>query len=380
MRSVVQDVILPFCSDLRFPPDCLFLIFEEDFRFAPPRDHPAWRAEGRKDTSALLEAHAVGQMSPPPSGSAASSSSASPPPPTAAAEPRRVAESRPVKRSSEHFTAVHKASASDFEHVSGFVRDIVAYVTLAHRMGHGRFLWFGWQPHGAGDKGKPNVYRSGNMLVTMDAATAKFLNREWMEEDTLKHPGHADQVLKRFWISRGAEVCGYVTPPVGGYTEHVSGMYREGPASGPDLVRKDIWMEKFCCPGTRTSHDWNLEARPRFLATFTKKGGCEWVSDKPIDVDVPDSEVLWKVRDLREEQDEFRAKHDLEKSGKVPTTARQKRAARQHKMFDKFRVWAKPDEEASLKAFHVMMFSPFYVHPSTPPEPLFVNTAPLAGQ
>ena len=61
----------------------------------------------------------------------------------------------------------NKASRDDWKQPSMFLRDLVAYATLAHRQKRGDFMFMGWQPHGAGEsESTPSVdrMRSGLML------------------------------------------------------------------------------------------------------------------------------------------------------------------------------------------------------------------------
>ena len=82
----VQDHVLPFCMDLRFPRDTLFLVFEEDFRFWPDEKEPLRAAVkyGERAEEYGYPADAARGASPPqPYGQLAladaASSSASPP-------------------------------------------------------------------------------------------------------------------------------------------------------------------------------------------------------------------------------------------------------------------------------------------------------------
>ena len=57
-----EDIVLPFASDSRFDDDTVFLVFEEDFRFAPEQHDKSWRMHGRRNRKAAALAHLFDNM------------------------------------------------------------------------------------------------------------------------------------------------------------------------------------------------------------------------------------------------------------------------------------------------------------------------------
>lgn len=204
-------------------------------------------------------------------------------------------------------------------------------------------MFMGWQPWGAGDKGRPNVYRSGTMLTMFSGEGALRLLYGFQNDDELRRPAHIDQALKRFWSKPENHAVAYISPPVGGYYDHVSGCSPEFLTS----ERKGIWREQFAAPGTRRTHDWL--GREKWFCTFTAKGGCDWVGK--VDIAVPDEEVLWKTFDAR-----------WESASSEPTagwkwteygwqeTGRRTRMARSIRQKMKFRHYVDDERQASAFA------------------------------
>ena len=206
----LQDVLIPFCTDVRFDEDTLFIIFEEDFRFAPDLGDPAWTHNKRVDTSMTMPS--TSQPSPPPAEQASSSSSAAASShnkiprehkvePTAHQEPS----SRKMKAGVGDYKVLNKPSAADWKKPSVFLRDLVAYATLAHRQKRGDFIFCGWQPHGAGEadscKNKNN-YRSGLMLTMVSQTGFWELETQWRVHPKLTTPAHVDLCLPFFSAMR----------------------------------------------------------------------------------------------------------------------------------------------------------------------------------
>ncbi len=298
-----QDVLIPFALDPRMDDDCLFIVFEEDFRFTPPLGDPAWTHKGRKDTSSLIES-SLFRSSQPPTSTGASSSSAPPTTePTAGqtAKPSQhpAASMRKPKRTSGDLTVLEKASADDYKVISLFLRDLVAYSVEAHRMKRGEFMFMGWQPHGAGDSSTSTFrYRSGTMLTMFSKDGARRIQYGFEHDDALRHPGHIDQRLRAFWSKKEHSAVAYIAPPIAGYTEHVSGCSSEFGSK----ARPTIWMEDFACPGTRTSHDWAVPQRNKWWCTFTVNGKTEFLVLS--NVEKHDLDLCWVTYDAREKQEE----------------------------------------------------------------------------
>ena len=340
-----------FCTDPRFDEDTLFIIFEEDYRFTPDAGDPAWTHEKRRDTSSTIPPSLV--PSPPPAEQASSSSAPSASLDTTA-EPGRVEPTahpekglRQNRAAAADYVLPSKAPAEAFKQPSMFLRDLVAYATLADRQKRGNFIFCGWQPHGAGEsascKEKDN-YRSGLML-SMVSQYAFFALETAFRDDHIPK-GHVDLGIKKYLSQPQISFGSYITPPLGGYTAHLSGCEKEF----FDKPRPCIWMEAFACPGTRKVHDWNEKPRDKWLCTFTAKGKRDYVCR--LDVDVPDEKVRWTTFDSRH-GDVGAAKSyagwgsaawDADTKDWVERTERQLRSGRQLRQREKFRCWIASEE------------------------------------
>ena len=360
-----QDVLIELCTDPRFDEDTLFIIFEEDFRFTPDDGDPAWTRPGRRDTSETIFSSMFGP-SPPPAVEAASSSaapaeaassSAAPLSPNKMPKAKKWAPpvhpnfwNRAERAAEGGYVIQNKASGADWKQPSMFLRDLVAYATLAHRESRGDFMFMGWQPHGAGQgKSAPSAsrYRSGLMLSMVSQQGFLHLDEHWKHEPTLSSAGHVDLKLKNFWCLPVNSRVSYITPPMGGYTAHLSGCAQE-------FYKKErpcIWMEDFACPGTRHSHDWDAPHRRKWLATFTSKGNINWVCK--VEVAVPDEEVWWYSCDKRVDRGPAEptagwgcAAWDSNKKCWNEKTERELRSSRSLRMREKFRHWTTNPDEA----------------------------------
>ena len=256
---------------------------------------------------------------------------------------------RAERAAEEGYVIQNKASGADWKQTSMFLRDLVAYATLAHRHGRGDFMFMGWQPHGAGEwtpTTSENRYRSGLMLSMVSQQGFLHLETQWKREKTLTTAGHVDLKLKNFWCLPVNSKVSYITPPIGGYTAHLSGCAAEFYKK----PRPCIWMEDFACPGTRHSHDWNEQRRQKWLATFTSKGKPDWVCK--VEVDVPDEKVWWYSFDNRNRASDeapFRwgnCVYDRDTNRWEETTGREVRASRSVRMRERFRHWTTNPDEA----------------------------------
>ena len=247
---------------------------------------------------------------------------------------------RPERGAAEGYVVQNRASGSDWKHPSMFLRDLVAYATLAHRKKRGDFMFMGWQPHGAGDAAKNiHQYRSGLMLSLVSKAAFLKLETDWRTNKNLQHVGHVDINLKNYFSEpQNTRVC-YISPPIAGYTSHLSGCDKEFYKK----ARPCIWMEPFACPGTRKSHDWETKPRDKWLCTFTAKGRCEWVCR--VDVEVPDAQVMWLTCDGRPL---YWAEHGPAEAA-AACSQRKLRAGRALRQRETFRSWVEFEEEAGVK-------------------------------
>ena len=358
-----QDILLPFCTDERFDADTLFMIFEEDFRFTPKIDDPAWTHNGRKDTSALMLSRIFG---PPPITEASSSSSSAAAAPSSqnkipkvepkvepTAHPKLY--SRKSRDAEDDYDVLNRAKGEEWEHPSMFLRDLVAYATLAHRAGRGDFMFMGWQPHGAGEGFGVDInkFRSGAMLTMVSKAGFLQLASEWRTNDCLKTPCHVDIALKKYWSLPANKRTCYIVPPMAGYTSHLSGTSKEFYTK----ERKNTWLEEFACPGTRREHDWSPGlGRQKAFYTFTAKSKAEWVCE--ANVDKVDFLVQWRTYD-----DRFvlgaaeltagwgRWYWDYYNWRWAQMTVRQQRAGRSLRHLEKFRNFVEQWEKAGVKSY-----------------------------
>jgi hypothetical protein len=339
----VQDGLLPLMLDDRWEPDCLFFVFEEDFRFSEYKyklDASSARASDQRPASSSAAEPAAGGSS----GSAA---------PRPAAEP--AASSSSDRRSAVPFTRGQqsrlegktfalpsKPLPEDFRGMSVFLQDLVAMCTAAHRQRHGSLVWLSWQPCGPGQKPR-SVYRvsSGSTAIAISRFGAAEMLKAFTHAVELKKPGHIDLLLKK-WLSKNpAFGSSYIWPPVGGYTAHVSGCSHEHLSS----VRPDVFKEPWFCPGTRREHD--PQHREKWLCTFTVNSGCHYL----VAFDVTDEDLDWKTG--------WEGSYDRPKSGDPATypehldtdgepgeqrtlTKRQKRALRGNRHLDQHRIWVEP--------------------------------------
>ena len=346
----LQDVLIPFVLDERIEEDCLFLIFEEDFRFTPEADDPSWKMEGRKDTYQLINEQIFGRLSsPPPKQSASASSSSAAAPETSSELPHRSVEptahpllwQRKLKSAGEYWNTVEKPPGMDWNVPSLLLQDLVAYGILMNRAGK-QFAWLGWQPWGSGNEPKnpkQNRYGSGNMLVMMDKLAATRIEYEFVEDGEMRQPGHIDLKLKHMYMKEdNRNLSCYMTPPIGGYSAHISGCAKEFSKT----ARPTIWAEKFACPGTRPSHDWL--GRQKWWASFTERGGCNWVGKQPVNLDMMSvDDLLWKTWDGRKPPDD---PEPTAWSQSAESTERKAREARMAMQRLKFRYWAEDEDKA----------------------------------
>ena len=143
-----QDYILPLCCDERFADDTLFLIFEEDYRFAPEDDHPSWTMHGRRDLDTVkycatqcINKKPAPDLSPPPdsmTGAGASSSAASAIPDAGAQSSTNVPakKHRDILHGSDFASNISKAKGGhEWSEPSIFLRDLMAYFNVAAKKG-----------------------------------------------------------------------------------------------------------------------------------------------------------------------------------------------------------------------------------------------------
>jgi len=262
-------------------------------------------------------------------------------------------ESQLTNHATSGWDVLKRATSPDFQTVSVFLRDLVATANLAAREGIGDCIFAGWQPHGAGDTGNINRFKSGSHLVMVSKQGFQTLAFAFASDDALKHPGHIDLKLKAFWSKRGGEKACYALPPIGGYTAHTSGCE----PTFAEKVRPSIWMENFACPGTRPSHDWQQPPRKKCFCTLTKNGNCNF--GPTCNVEVDDDKVKWRT--FEETKPEAQAipgsagwhastwQSDQDDGTWELKTKRQRRAGRRDTMQATFREYVFEKEQVGVR-------------------------------
>ena len=396
----MQDVVLPFTSDPRFENDTVFLVFEEDFRFAPEQNDKSWTMHGRRKIKATALAHMFDRKRPPPlsddvqadmyaamdpesqrqfdalsekqkeallrdvleknplkvssvlqSSAASSSASALPLDESPVPHPQLPRGSQVIAKTPQYVVAT-KAGPEAWEEPSIYLRDLIAYCNVAARKKKD-LVWFGWQPGNAGaDVKHVDRFCSGAMCIAISKSGASKVYADMIAgHRDLKSANHWDIVLKKYLSSTQSDWYCYITPPIGGYTAHITGCAPEEFVSAGG-VRPSIWNSKWACTGTREDHDWQDKPRAKWLCSFTKNGYCNYL--EPISVQVPDEDVIWKSW---RQSDEFPnvalgassagATGSGSAASEPPLSQRKKRLRRAEVAKDKYRCWASSEQEVA---------------------------------
>ena len=347
-------------SDDRLEDDCWCLIFEEDFRFFDPTTK-----QSRTNKIKLIPALGPQQQphSEPSAGAAASSAAASsssgpapvggpslPPDPSSAVW-REDWQSRFRGMVYEMPT---KPQKSEFDAISPFVLDLLGLATEADWQGHGGVVWYSWQP---GDPtqpcSRPNRMSSGSTLIGMSKVAADMLLHAFWEpsNEMLMKPYHIDLVLKRFFSKHGADMAAaYITPPIGGYSTHISGCSKEHFAT----PRMSSFCADWSCEGTRKAHDLPRR-REKWLATWTVNGNCHWLEEVDKAVDRrwytfwggPRVQPRLGDRNVSPLAEPSAGGEPLDEDP-PPLTQRQRRQIRQARSLDQHRYWVQREEEVLI--------------------------------
>ena len=193
-----------------------------------------------------------------------------------------------------------KASSDAFRNPSPRLVDLVKMSVLAARLGHGDIVWASWQPGGAGttihDVKRVN---SGTMLVMMTPRGAHTISSQ-IEVDAgevkkkgVMKPWHFDLALKQFLCRKDnndrAKAC-YIFPPVGNYTQHVSGcdLKHFGPSSAG---RPSCWDEEWVCPGTCLAED--PKQRPKKFMRWDGDSSHFEIGDAVVDPGIA-GQIAWR--------------------------------------------------------------------------------------
>ena len=196
--------------------------------------------------------------------------------------------------------ANRRPSDEDLLNPTEYAVDLVHLATMAHRNKVGSLIWACWQPGGAGSNPKRSTtIKSGAMLLMLDRRMAETLAQNMQvrrDDGTIDprtkrrpmKPYHFDLELKKFLLEGLTSPTGekepwpycYVYPPIGNYTTHGSGCdplsYGEEKGGRPAC-----WDEKWCCAGTRRSHDVKL--RDKYLCQLTAKGQPKWIAKVDVE-------------------------------------------------------------------------------------------------
>jgi hypothetical protein len=338
-------MLMTLCTDERFMDDTLFLVFEEDYRFTPTWDDPSWKLHNRRERFCK---HQLWEAVPPTPG--VSNTSGSPPhqvaPPREGHSPRSWLGVQHLQPKCPEWGDQgcpffpNRTWADDWQigekgaFRSCFLMDLVAYANLAARLDR-HFVFAGWQPGGAGSNvSNPNRFGSGCMLTMFSKREACRLRHFFASDPHLSTPGHIDMCLKKFYCQeQHSSRATYLNPPLGGYTEHISGCEK----TFFRTPRPSIWGEAWCSIGTRPDHCWRADKPERWFMSFGRKGGAIWekaVDVSRLDID-PTWTTHWAVPDDRPESDK-------------KLTDRAKRLKRQMVCLnEKWRTWVRRADEVS---------------------------------
>lgn len=398
--AYLEDIVLPFASDSRFDDDTVFLVFEEDFRFAPEQHDKSWRMHGRRNIKAAALAHMFDNvptsyvtedvqaelyaaMAPEQQrifdswsqskqqallrdlieknplkvnavlqSSDASCSAAAIPHGESPVPHHQLPRGSQVVAKTPQYVVASKAGPDAWEEPSIFLRDLIAYCNVAARRKK-EIVWLGWQPGNAGVEVKHvDRFCSGAMCIAITKLGAEKVYADMRAgHRELKTAYHWDIVLKKYLSSTQNNWHCYITPPIGGYTAHVTGCAPEE-FSSTGGVRPSIWHSKWACTGTREDHDWQEKPRAKWLCSFTKNGMCNYL--EPISVQAPDESVVWRSWRQSFEGDESGSA--ASSSGAVGSgsatiepvlTQRKKRIRRAEVAKDKYRSWASSEQEVA---------------------------------
>ena len=262
--STRQDNALPLMVNNMWEKDTLFLLFEEDFRFDPHDIEPQVSHMERglvdvvgEQSTLVMPAASVGQG--------------------------EVPVELPHRGQGRWYELpTLETDHSAFDTADTRLHDIMKYATHAHREKVGDVVWMCWQPGGAGSKPKRTASpSSGSMFIMMTVNGARQVKGAM--DSGLLPMGHFDCKLLSWMqnLPQNELRCSYLLPPMGNYTEHVSGCEKDFAADGS--VRRSCWSESWCCQGTRKSED--PKRRDKWFCSFTKSGHADQKS-KMLDLDI----------------------------------------------------------------------------------------------
>ena len=280
-----QGVGCPYMLDPRHPPDSVFIVAEQDFRFYPEDCLRDWISIVADKTKPALDENlqeipgAYAAPSPSP-GDAAPPQSPSP----AQGPAEEEEDTRSKKRKFMEWNAAEH-SHERFAVASPEIRELAQCCNVAERIGHGSLIWFGWCPGGR----QRSVPSHGSHLIAVTRHGARHLLAA-MENGELKM-GHWDIVLRDWLVQQNYQhprkmgAC-FVWPSTGGFQTHASGC---DPKIGD---RVGDWNQSYLQPGVAPRPGKDHE-RDRWLAYWPEdgKGGAQWLHK--MEFDIPYN--IWKT-------------------------------------------------------------------------------------
>ena len=337
---------MPLALDSRLPLDCLFMIFEEDFRFWPVNQDPDLIDYDKRVMSLLKfrkeRASSSNQGSLPPL------EEDTPLPPWRST--KRRGQEKPEGR---FFSSATRGSSEPTAKDEGYtenVADLVRWATVAHREGCGNLVWIGWVPH----KKPSHMHHGGHCLLLSKDGMVKVA--EAMGNGGIAK-GHIDLKL-RCWlqqpgVSKDVGAC-YIFPPLGGYIQHESGcdpqQYGSHTAGRPSLF--DDGNPAY---GTRVAHD--PKHRTKWLIQFAPKAADRvWIAT-PDDATLASDECLWRsvreptASDSEDDQSEAATSIDFspdDEEDEWKKSKRYKRGERQFNLRQRFRHWVQDGQKAGV--------------------------------
>ena len=236
--SSPEDLLLPFMSDVRWAPDTLFLVAEEDWRL--------WRGDCHRGAGTRpedLPEDRQGELSDPSSDAACFQPAEAPPSGVGACsqtlKPRR--EKPETRRGGPAgWGRGKKATAKEVEETSQELCDIIHMVNMAHREARGDLVWLSYTV----SKTTKWTPTHGSTLIAVSARGARILNDN--KDQWFKEPWHWDLVLKGLLqkLSAAGEQsvlpsC-YVFPSLGGFDDHISAFQN---TKSPEV--RECWWEMY---------------------------------------------------------------------------------------------------------------------------------------
>ena len=291
-----QDHLLPLMSDLRFAPDTLFLVAEEDWRL--------WEsdcAKGRKLGEDHLPDEREGELSAPsrekgPWSQRPFGVDLGPEEEEVYEDPRWAGLPKAPKRERPRepeqgprgWGRPEQAKAGGLKVASQELVDIVHICNEAHRAGHGELVWLCWNS----SKAAPWTVTYGSTLLAISARGARILKHHFAEQ--FPNPSHFDLALKTSLqnedFQKIVKAC-YVWPSLGGFDDHQSAFQNTKVAE----VRECSWKNnEHRQEGTREFdetgrafsrsgpwHQWTLKLFPHQQKRTFERTLCE-VATLPI--------------------------------------------------------------------------------------------------